>query len=352
MKRIVAHSIAIVALALAASLNAAPIPVLDDGFEAAENLADNDWSGAWNFSNTTYGNPYNYVWSAGDKGAVSKDTGYTIQSGDKFGLVFDLKDLDNIDTASPLVATLFYNDGVSDVVLGTASYLDGGYPTAWNEDVTLSNVNATAGSVGKNLLVSFDYDYDGSSGQSRLGVDNVNIEAIPEATAIVFDSIGNTSGTASGIAASGKGINFVVPAGPGYVLRSVDLNIGTVGASSTFNVMIWSDDGTGAPIGTLLETLTNPATVAADSTNTFVSFSGLTLTGGTTYWLVAQGAGTGGANIWYWKSSTDAAATGTNSARLYGGGSPGGWNSSSSYLNAATINATPIPPKGTVIAIK
>jgi hypothetical protein len=156
----------------------------------------------------------------------------------------------------------------------------------------------------------------------------------------IFNSI-NNAGTDSGIAISGKGINFTVPAGQDVKLSSVDLSLGSVGSSATVIVSIWSDDGTSAPLGTLLEALTNPATITADSVNTFTS-SGLTLTAGATYWLVAQGSGSGAANIWYWKGSQDAATTGTNTVSVYGSGTPSDWSKSSSVLNAAMINASSV----------
>ena len=165
------------ALALASSSFAAGKTIMNDGFEAAKTLAGNEWSGNWSISASTWGNPGNYAWSDGSKGVISKDTGHVIQSGDQFALTFDLKDMDGKDSASPLVVTLFYKNGVDDVVLGTASYADVDYTEkVWTAGVTLSKLAATAESVGKTLLVSFGYTYSGP--QSRLGVDNVKLTVV------------------------------------------------------------------------------------------------------------------------------------------------------------------------------
>ncbi|HEG43057.1 MAG TPA: hypothetical protein ENH94_03305 [Phycisphaerales bacterium] len=139
--------------------------IMNDGFEAAETLAGNGWTGAWNFSGATYGNPANYIWSAGDKGTTTKDTGYAIQSGDNLELVFDIRDMDDeIATGELVIGTLFYNAGAGDVVLDSVGYDDGDVPGGWNNGLGYLLVTATAGSVGYDLQVSFEFTYDGLGG--------------------------------------------------------------------------------------------------------------------------------------------------------------------------------------------
>ena len=153
--------------------------IMNDGLEAAEDLAGNGWTGLWNLSTGNYGNPAHYIWSAGDKGTTTKDTGYAIQSGDELELVFDLKDMNAknaVDTGEEIIAKLFYNDGVSDVVLGSVGNNDLGVPGGWNDDFGLLVVAATAGSVGHNLQVSFEYTYTPGVAK-RFGIDNVFIGA-------------------------------------------------------------------------------------------------------------------------------------------------------------------------------
>jgi hypothetical protein len=153
--------------------------VMEDGFEAAENLAGNGWTGSWNFSNTTYGNPANYMWSAGAQGTTTKDTGYVIQSGDELELVFDLRDMEGgeVATGEEVIGKLFYDAGAGVVELGSVAYDDGDVPAGWNNGFGALTVTATAGSVGENLQVSFEYTYGGSPMQ-RFGIDNVIVSVI------------------------------------------------------------------------------------------------------------------------------------------------------------------------------
>ncbi|CAA6677630.1 MULTISPECIES: PEP-CTERM sorting domain-containing protein [unclassified Lentimonas] len=164
---------------------AAPTIVLNDGFEASDASLDaNGWTetgGAWNLSTSGFGNPDNYAWSgSGVSATISKDTTYVIQSDDQFDLSFDLRRLENNNTLiGTLTASLFYNAGAGDVVLGSAQYIRDDYSNVWSEDVTVPTIVGTASSVGENLQVSFSFS-GGNTTNARFGIDNVKIEAIPE----------------------------------------------------------------------------------------------------------------------------------------------------------------------------
>ena len=68
----------------------------------------------------------------------------------------------------------------------------------------------------------------------------------------------------------------------GYTVSQVDIRFGYTSGKST-TVKIRQDDG-GEP-GDLVATLTNPASLTADSLNTFTAPAGTTLAASTTYWL-------------------------------------------------------------------
>ena len=153
--------------------------IMTDGLEAADTLAGNGWTGTWNLSITNWGNPANYMWNAGDKGTTTKDTGYVIQSGDELELVFDLRDMEGgeVATGEEVIGKLFYDAGAGVVELGSVAYDDGDVPAGWNNGFGALTVTATAGSVGENLQVSFEYTYGGSPMQ-RFGIDNVIVSVI------------------------------------------------------------------------------------------------------------------------------------------------------------------------------
>ena len=179
----------VVLVSMACSLSQGAV-IMTDGLEAAENLAGNGWTGAWNFSGGNFGNPANYMWSGGDKGTTTKDTGYAIQSGYELELVFDIKGMDG--TSSPgfdVIGTLFYNDGSSDVVLGSVGVDSGVIPGGWNDALGDLTVAATAASVGQNLQVSLAYTYSGP--QERYGIDNVAVSIVPEPATMCLLGLGS-----------------------------------------------------------------------------------------------------------------------------------------------------------------
>ncbi|HKK17620.1 MAG TPA: choice-of-anchor R domain-containing protein, partial [Opitutales bacterium] len=107
---------------------------------------------------------------------------------------------------------------------------------------------------------------------------------------VVIDEGLNNAGINSAIGMSGKAVNFVMGAGDDYKLTSVVLGIGNINAGATPIVRLWSDDGTGAPIGSVLETLSNPGTLVTGA-NTFTS-SGTTLEASRTYWITVENENT------------------------------------------------------------
>jgi len=159
---------------------------------------------------------------------------------------------------------------------------------------------------------------------------------------VVIDEGLDNSGLNSTVSdISGKAANFVMGAGDDYSLTSVVLGLANIQAEAVPVVELWSDEGTGTP-ETLLETLTNPGSLAAGA-NTFTS-SGTTLEASKTYWVAVYAS----ANKFDWLgNNADTSVTSdigaTHTARLYGGSSPGGWNSSSSVLNQIQVYAVPEP---------
>jgi hypothetical protein len=169
----------------------------------------------------------------------------------------------------------------------------------------------------------------------------------------VIDEGLNNSGTDSTIVNSGnsaKAVNFVMGAGSDYTLDSIVLGFGEMEDNGEAPIVsLWSDDGTGSPIGSLLETLTNPGTLV-NGANTFTS-SGTTLAASTTYWVVVRNSEPD-ASEFDWLGDNGPGDTivtsdigATHTARLFGNASndPGGWSSSSSVLNQIQVMATAVP---------
>ena len=78
--------------------------------------------------------------------------------------------------------------------------------------------------------------------------------------------------------------SFVTGANPdGYTVSEVDIRFGTVSGRDT-SVKIRENNTTDEP-GALVATLTNPASLTADSLNTFTARAGTTLAASTTYWI-------------------------------------------------------------------
>ncbi len=99
-----------------------------------------------------------------------------------------------------------------------------------------------------------------------------------------------------------KGMGFTMPAGQDYFLDYVTLRLETFGAGVSPIVELWTDTG-GVP-GAVIETLTNPSFSASGIANYDFTSSGVTLTAGTSYWIVAYGVA--GADQYSWRASSPA----------------------------------------------
>jgi hypothetical protein len=98
-----------------------------------------------------------------------------------------------------------------------------------------------------------------------------------------------------------KGMGFTMPAGDDYTLDYVTLRLETAAGIAPI-VEIWSNAG-GVP-GAAIETLTNPTFASSGIANYDFTSTGITLTAGESYWIVAYGpAGVAGYN---WKASSPA----------------------------------------------
>lgn len=172
---------------------------------------------------------------------------------------------------------------------------------------------------------------------------SLSTAGLVQATIVIDEGLDN-SGVDSAIGLFGKAVNFVMGPGDDYNLTSVVLGIGNVNGGADPIVQLWSDDGSGAPIGSLLETLTDPGTFAT-GVNTFTS-SGTTLSASTAYWIVVTNENS---NSFEWLGDNTDTVVGsdigaTHTARLFGSsGSQDSWNSSSSVLNQIQVNATVVP---------
>lgn len=168
---------------------------------------------------------------------------------------------------------------------------------------------------------------------------------------VLFSSIGTTAGTTSNITDgnnAGKALNFVTASGDDYSLDTVRLSLSgaTTDELNNVNLAIWSDDGTSAPIGTLLSDLS----YTGNSTGNIFEFapdSAITLAANTTYWVALASFDNTGESVG-WESFTEAATgTASNTAGLFAtggtGSNPGAWTSSSGLLNAFEVNGTVVP---------
>ncbi len=168
--------------------------IFNESFDGADTFGDLGWTltgggtgstaGEWTLSTGTSGNPEHYAWGGGSNtttpvdivsGTLSTDTGHDIDADDNFELVFDIRDLSPTEHNSSILASLYYVDEGVDVVLGSIEYHDDGIEWGWHDAMGNLTVSATAGSVGKSLMVKFEggpSSHNGASAQ-RLGIDNV-----------------------------------------------------------------------------------------------------------------------------------------------------------------------------------
>ncbi len=177
--------------------------------------------------------------------------------------------------------------------------------------------------------------------------------------AIIIDSLDNGGSIPSNMEpgdSSGKAIGFTMPAGSDYTLTSVVMDLLWAGAGDDALLQLWSDDGTGAPIGSLLETLSDPATLVSGH-NTFTSV-GTTLEAGKTYWIVSRGE----AGSFQWSggntdTSIDSDIGAVIAGRLFrsaGNGDgidPGEWTGASSVPNHLQVNAEIVPEPASLVLL-
>ena len=128
----------------------------------------------------------------------------------------------------------------------------------------------------------------------------------------------------------------------GYTFSEVNIHLGTVSGRST-SVRIRENNTDNEP-GTLVATLTNPASLTADSLNTFTAPVGITLAATTTYWIsVNEGISSNRAFVGYFHTSNETGETGwtIGNNRLTRGSETASWF----HVN----NSMPITIKGTAI---
>jgi hypothetical protein len=156
-----------------------------------------------------------------------------------------------------------------------------------------------------------------------------------------------TGGSNGGADYDSKAAGFALPAGPDYLLDSVELRLEFFNLSSVPVIEIYDDNG-GAPSAPLT-TLANPSFSVGTATYAFTPSSPLTLTGGNTFWVVASNAATV-ANSYRWLASSPAITpTGiaTSAGYLFDYGPPPP-SSPSSFKNSYAVNATMIPEPSTL----
>ena len=110
----------------------------------------------------------------------------------------------------------------------------------------------------------------------------------PAAAQTVTTFISNTGQTGGGVTNQTRATAFTTGTGT-YTLSSVAIAVSTptVGSNPTPLVRIYTN-GTDSLPGTLLATMTNPATIVDDTVNIFTAPANTTLAASTTYWLVTS----------------------------------------------------------------
>lgn len=146
-----------------------------------------------------------------------------------------------------------------------------------------------------------------------------------------------------------KGIQFTMPAGPGYHLDSVTLRLGNYLATDIIQIEIRDDNGSGNPGPGVVATINMPAGLGIPNNDyTGTPASATILAGGTAYWLWV--GGTVGGGTFDWKGSspgvvpTGAATYGLNRFTTNGGTS---WTAST-IINTFEINGREVPAPGAI----
>ena len=159
-----------------------------------------------------------------------------------------------------------------------------------DDDQTGSPEEAVLGLlVGSNTLTVTVTAEDGSTTQTY----TVNVER----AAAIPTLVSNTNQTSIGDSASFLAQSFETGTNvDGYTVSEVDIHLVDVSGRST-SVKIRENNASDRP-GTLVATLTNPRTLAADSINTFTAPADTVLAADTTYWITAnEGISSNRANV-------------------------------------------------------
>ena len=159
-----------------------------------------------------------------------------------------------------------------------------------DDDQTGSPEEAVLGLVvGSNTLTVTVTAEDGSTTQTY----TVNVER----AAAIPTLVSNTNKTSIGDSASFLAQSFETGTNvDGYTVSEVDIHLVDVSGRST-SVKIRENNASDRP-GTLVATLTNPRTLAADSINTFTAPADTVLAADTTYWITAnEGISSNRANV-------------------------------------------------------
>lgn len=159
----------------------------------------------------------------------------------------------------------------------------------------------------------------------------------------------NTTGTASGIAIySSKGIGFAPNANVSVsdVILNLKDTTGSLNSFTTVSVQIYEQTGSGTYLGSRVGTFNSPSgSLTATATNyTFTPTSPISLTSGTSYWLLVIGSSVDGFS---WDNSnptiTPTGSYATVTGARFGGGTPSSpdlSNGSSSNYNLFEIEGT------------
>lgn len=174
--------------------------------------------------------------------------------------------------------------------------------------------------------------------------------------AIIIDEGLDNSGNDSNIGGSsnrGKAINFVMGAGLDYYLTDVVVGFANVNNNEVPIMEIWSNESGPTPLGSLLETLSAPGTLA-NGNNAFTAAGTTLLESGQTYWVSLRG---GNDNELAWLGDADSSVASDVGATHTGGvwvngnttADPTTWDGSSGILNQIQVNAVVVPEPSTLV---
>ena len=269
------------------------------------------------------------------KGTISADatlSGLTLEGADG-GETITLSPAFDDDTETYTASVVNRIDAVK---LTATKNDDNAQVVITNDDQTSSPEEAVLDlSVGSNTLTVTVTAQDGTATRTY----TITVE---RHTADTLVSNTHLSSTESSIAFQAQSFGTGANAG-GYTVSEVNIHLGFTSGSST-RVRIRKDDG-GKP-GDLVATLTNPASLTADSLNTFTAPAGTTLAASMTYWItVNEGISSAKPQFRYVGGNDETSETGwtIGDSRLSRGSETGNWLTFDTSL-LMTIKGTAIPP--------